>query len=698
MSKAADFLVEIGTEELPPKALRSLMTAFADALTTSVDDARLEHGGVHGYASPRRLAVLIEQLAGGQADRKTTQKGPPVAIAFGDDGELTAAGEAFARKCGVEASELSRTSTDKGEWLSCDVTEPGQSTADLMPGLVEKALAALPIPRRMRWGAGDAEFVRPVHWVVLLHGSKAIKASVLGIATGNKSRGHRFHSTGPIEITSPAEYLQTLEERGHVIADFGRRRALVRDGVEAAAKKAGGTVVDGEALYDEVTALVEWPVPITGSFDDGYLSLPREVVISTLTSHQRYFAVADKSGKLLPRFITVANLDSTDPEQVKSGNERVIRPRLADAAFFWDADRRTQLATRQEALREVVYQRGLGSLFDKAMRTANLAAEIATTLGVEPASVQRAATLAKCDLVTGMVGEFPELQGIMGRYYALSDGEPPAVAEAIAEHYLPRFSGDALPASVDGQILAVADKLDTLAGVFAIGKKPSGNRDPFGLRRAALGIIRVLIECDLDLDLTALISTAVAAQPGVRANGSDPGTDVAAELYTFISERLRRYFLDHDAGLATETFDAVLARNPASLVDFSRRLAAVQAFIALEPAASLAAANKRIANILKKAEGQGGDAVKEKLLTDPAEIALAKALESARERVAPMLEAREYADVLTALAELREPVDHFFDDVMVMADDKATRNNRLSLLSELRALFLDVADISRLSI
>ena len=698
MSKAADFLVEIGTEELPPKALRSLMTAFADALTTSVDDARLEHGGVHGYASPRRLAVLIEQLAGGQADRKTTQKGPPVAIAFGDDGELTAAGEAFARKCGVEASELSRTSTDKGEWLSCDVTEPGQSTADLMPGLVEKALAALPIPRRMRWGAGDAEFVRPVHWVVLLHGSKAIKASVLGIATGNKSRGHRFHSTGPIEITSPAEYLQTLEERGHVIADFGRRRALVRDGVEAAAKKAGGTVVDGEALYDEVTALVEWPVPITGSFDDGYLSLPREVVISTLTSHQRYFAVADKSGKLLPRFITVANLDSTDPEQVKSGNERVIRPRLADAAFFWDADRRTQLATRQEALREVVYQRGLGSLFDKAMRTANLAAEIATTLGVEPAPVQRAATLAKCDLVTGMVGEFPELQGIMGRYYALSDGEPPAVAEAIAEHYLPRFSGDALPASVDGQILAVADKLDTLAGVFAIGKKPSGNRDPFGLRRAALGIIRVLIECDLDLDLTALISTAVAAQPGVRANGSDPGTDVAAELYTFISERLRRYFLDHDAGLATETFDAVLARNPASLVDFSRRLAAVQAFIALEPAASLAAANKRIANILKKAEGQGGDAVKEKLLTDPAEIALAKALESARERVAPMLEAREYADVLTALAELREPVDHFFDDVMVMADDKATRNNRLSLLSELRALFLDVADISRLSI
>ena len=563
-----------------------------------------------------------------------------------------------------------------------------------MPGLVEKALAALPIPRRMRWGAGDAEFVRPVHWVVLLHGSKAIKSSVLGIATGNKSRGHRFHSARPIAIKSPAEYLQALEERGHVIADFDRRRELVRDGVEAAAKKAGGNVVEGEALYDEVTALVEWPVPITGSFDDSYLSLPREVVISTLTSHQRYFAVADKSGDLLPRFITVANLDSTDPEQVKSGNERVIRPRLADAAFFWDADRRTPLAARQESLREVVYQRGLGSLFDKAQRTANLAAEIAAALGVDSASVQRAAALAKCDLVTGMVGEFPELQGIMGRYYALSDGEPPAVAEAIAEHYLPRFSGDALPVSIDGQILAVADKLDTLAGVFVLGKKPSGNRDPFGLRRAALGIIRVIIECGLDLDLRALLNSAIEAQP----KAADDGEDLAAELYAFISERLRRYFLDHDSDLATETFDAVLARNPASLVDFSRRLAAVQAFITLEPAASLAAANKRIANILKKAGDHGDDAVKEKLLTDPAEVALAKALENAREKVAPMLEAREYADVLTALAELREPVDHFFDDVMVMADDKATRNNRLSLLSELRALFLDVADISRLSI
>ncbi len=694
MSAAADFLVEIGTEELPPKALRSLRDAFTSSLEVALDEARLKHHKVAGYASPRRLAVLVKKLAKQQPDRKSTKKGPSVKVAFDDDGNPTAAAEAFAKKCGVAVDKLSREETDKGEWLVCGVVEKGQTAAELVPGLVEDALAALPIPRRMRWGDGDAEFVRPVHWVVLLHGNKVIKTPIMGITPGNKSMGHRFMSSKPVLIKDPDDYLESLREKGHVLANFDHRRKEVVSGVKAAAKAAGGAAVGDDDLYDEVTALVEWPVPITGSFDGEYLSLPREVVISTLTSHQRYFPVADKNGDLLPRFITVANLDSSDPEQVRNGNERVIRPRLADAAFFWDVDRRTPLAARQESLREVVYQRGLGSLYDKAMRTAELAAEIAAAIDVEPTTVQRAAALAKCDLVTGMVGEFPELQGIMGRYYALSDSEPAAVAEAIAEHYLPRFSGDALPASVDGQILAVADKLDTLAGVFAIGKKPSGNRDPFGLRRAALGVIRLLIECDLDLDLKALLNSTIESQPALV----DDGAALAAELYTFISDRLRRYFLDHDPDLATETFDAVLARNPASLVDFARRLAAVQAFIALEPAASLAAANKRIANILKKAEGQGGDAVREKLLTDPAELALAKALESARERVAPMLEAREYTGVLTVLAELREPVDLFFDDVMVMADDTATRSNRLSLLRELRALFLDVADISRLSI
>jgi len=693
MSKRDDFLVEIGTEELPPKALRSLMDAFAAALEAALDEAPLAHGAVHAYASPRRLAVLVEALEAGQEDRETVQKGPPVSVAFDKDGKLTAAGQAFADKCGVAADKLGRNKTDKGEWLSCHVVEKGKPATELLPGLVEKSLAALPIPRRMRWGAGDAEFVRPVHWVVLLHGSNVIKAPIMGITADNKSHGHRFHTSKALTIKTPAEYLQTLES-GYVIADFDRRRELVRSGVEAAAREAGGNVVDGEALYDEVTALVEWPVPITGAFDEEYLRVPREAVISTLTGHQRYFPVADDSGALMPRFITVANLESKDPDQVRDGNERVIRPRLADAAFFWDSDRRRPLASRQESLHEVVYQRGLGSLYDKSQRTAALAQSIAAALGVDADLVQRAALLAKCDLLTGMVGEFPELQGIMGRYYAASDGEPAAVADAIAEQYLPRFSGDALPASVDGQILAVADKLDTLAGVFAIGKTPSGNRDPFGLRRAALGVVRILIECKLDLDLKATIATAVEAQP----KGTVESAELVAALYTFITERLRRYFLDRDTTLATETFDAVLARGPVSLVDFEQRIAAVQAFIKLEPAASLAAANKRIANILKKAEEQAGAAVKEKLLTEPAETALWDALAAARAAVTPLLEDRNYAEALTALAGLREPVDHFFDDVMVMADDKATRKNRLALLGELRDLFLNVADISRLSI
>jgi glycyl-tRNA synthetase beta chain len=694
MSGADDFLVEIGTEELPPKALRSLMTAFGQGLEAAVDEARLEYAAVHAYASPRRLTVLIENLARHQGDRTISKKGPPVSIAFDADGNVTPAASAFAKKCGVAVADLGRTSSAKGEWLSCDIVEHGKSSAELMPPLIEKALAALPIPRRMRWGAGDAEFVRPVHWIVLLHGSDILDASIMGIAAGNQSRGHRFHCDEPVKIKTPGDYLASLENSGHVIADFERRRELILAGVNAEAERVGGEVVDAESLLDEVAALVEWPVPVTGAFDEKYLELPREVVISTLTSHQRYFAVADKNGNLLPHFITVANLESKDPDQVRDGNERVIRPRLADAAFFWDSDRRMGLAARQEALREVVYQRGLGSLGDKAERTARLAASIAAALDVGADVVQRAAALCKCDLLTGMVGEFPELQGTMGRYYAAAEGEPQAVADAIGDHYQPRFAGDSLPASVDGQILAVADKLDSLAGIFSIGKKPSGNRDPFGLRRSALGIVRVLIECDLDVDLKALIGEAVAAQP----EGKIEKAELCEALYTYITERLRRYFLDRDTALATETFDAVLARSPSSLVDFGRRLDAVQAFIKLDAAASLAAANKRIANILRQADGDGIAAVKEKLLTDEAESALWASLGETTTIVRPLLDAGDYTKALTELARLRAPVDRFFDDVMVMADDEALRNNRLALLGELRGLFLDVADISRLAI
>jgi glycyl-tRNA synthetase beta chain len=433
---------------------------------------------------------------------------------------------------------------------------------------------------------------------------------------------------------------------------------------------------------------------MTGNFDEEYLNLPREVVVSTLTGHQRYFPVADKSGKLLPHFITVANIESKDPEQVRSGNERVIHPRLADAAFFWDSDRRTPLAGRRDALREVVYQRGLGSLADKSSRVAALTGWIAAALEVDAGNVARAAELSKCDLITDMVGEFPDLQGTMGQYYARLDGEPDAVAVAIGEQYHPRFAGDSLPASLDGQMLAMADRLDTLAGIFTIGKKPTGNRDPFGLRRAALGIVRLLVECDLDLDLKDMIAVSVDAQPPGKLDAAE----LQAELYAYISERLRRYFLDRDSGLDTETFDAVLVRQPSSLVDFERRLDAVQAFIKLDAASSLAAANKRIANILKQAGDQGDVAIKEKLLTDTAELALWSALKAARESLDPMLEQREYTAALNELAQLRGVIDKFFDDVMVMADDDATKTNRLALLAELRALFLDVADISRLAI
>ena len=615
-------------------------------------------------------------------------------MAYDDDGKPLPPATAFAKKCGVDVAELGRVETEKGAWLVAETVDKGRATAELLPALIEKALADLPIPRRMRWGDGEAEFVRPVHWIMLLHGADVIEGSVMGIPCGNTTMGHRFHSNGPIRISKPSAYLQTLEEKGHVIADFEVRRNLVQDGVERMAKQAKGHIVDGDSLYDEVAALVEWPVPVLGNFDEAFLELPREVVISTLTGHQRYFPIADDNDALLPCFVTVANLESREPDKVRDGNERVIRPRLADAAFFWDSDRRKALSTRREALRDVVYQRGLGSLYDKSSRTAEIAASVAASLGMESSAVERAAGLCKCDLLTGMVGEFPDLQGTMGRYYAISDGESDIVATAIGEHYQPRFAGDALPETDEGRVLAIADKLDTLAGIFTIGKKPSGNRDPFGLRRAALGVIRLSIECRLDLDLKALIANSLELQPA----GKEDPQELAESLYTFITDRLRRYFLDRDADLDTETFDAVMARQPASLVDFELRLQAVQAFLDLDEAQSLASANKRIANILRQAGATETTDISKTLLEEDAERALYDALVSAEVTVRPLLEKRDYTRSLRELAALREPVDRFFDDVMVMADDDDVRTNRLALLGGLRALFLDVADISRLSI
>lgn len=690
---AADFLVEIGTEELPPKALRSLMNAFAATLAEGLTRNRLSHESVAGYASPRRLAALVSGLAFTQEGRETLKKGPSVSIAIDDEGNPTQAGLAFASKCGVDFEVLAREQTNKGEWLSYSAVEQGQAAAALLPDIVAHALNALPIPRRMRWGDRDTEFVRPVHWLLMLHDRKTVPGSVLGVPSGNVTRGHRIHGPGEIKISEPGKYLSVLEHKGFVIADFDARREKIVDGVTVEANKANGIAVTDAALFDEVTALTEWPVPMTGKFDESFLALPEEVIVATLTGHQRYFPVVDSKSDLLPVFITVANLESKNPDKVRQGNERVIQSRLADAAFFWESDLQTTLGSRVDALENVVYQKGLGSLHDKSIRIAALSSLIAKQLGIDAEPVTRAAVLAKCDLLTGMVGEFPELQGVMGRYYAESGGEEAAVATAIGEQYLPRFGGDFLPTSAAGQVLAVADKLDTLAGIFVLGKKPSGNRDPFGLRRAALGVIRILIEKSLDIDFAEALKAAIVQQP---ASGADHGA-LRTELYDFFVDRLRRYYLDQDAAITAEVFAAVRAKRPASLNDFDQRLKAVAAFSRLGVAASLAAANKRTANILRQAEYHDSGKPDPALLDDAAEKALYEALNTAKREIRPLLKKRAYTEALMELSSLRQPVDTFFDEVMVMTDDEALRRNRLALLSELRALFLNIADVSRLT-
>ena len=692
-TRTADFLVEVGTEELPPKALKSLIDAFGANLAALLDENRLDHGEVRACGTPRRLAVLVDKLARSQPDRRVELKGPPVSIAFDRDGVPKPAALAFARKCGVDVSELRRERNDKGEWLTCSSSEQGVTASQLLPAIVQQSLDKLPIPRRMRWGASDAEFVRPVHWLLMLHGQNVIEGEVLGMRAGNKTRGHRFHAPREFTVSSPKQYLSVLEKKAFVLADFGLRRKRIVELVDEAARAAGGRPGGDLALFDEVTALNEWPVAVTGSFDKAFLKLPKEVVIATLTGHQRYFPVSNKDGELLPVFVTIANIESKEPSRVRDGNERVIRPRLSDAAFFWETDRKYPLADRVNGLRTVVYQQGLGSMADRSQRIATLADKVAGGAGANRDDVQRAALLAKCDLLTGMVGEFPELQGLMGRYYAAADGESERVATAVGEQYLPRFAGDVLPASPAGMALAIADKLDMLAGNFALDRKPTGSRDPFGLRRAALGLVRIIIEQELDLDLDDLLASAVKAQPAKTADNPE----LLESIREFIVERLRAWYLERP-GFGAEMFEAVRSKRPASLLDFDLRLKAVAAFSKLDEATALSSANKRIANILRQANLPSLPRLKTSLLVDDAEQLLYRAMESATATVRPLLEKRQYTEALTALAGLRAPIDRFFDDVMVMTDDPALQKNRLALLAELRDLFLDIADISQLSI
>jgi len=690
MSAHADFLVELGTEELPPTALRGLRDAFAEGLAAEFEELRLEHGDIEAFASPRRLAVRIRALARRQPDRDVEAKGPPVSVAFDDDGSPKPPALAFAKKCGVAVEDLGRLETDKGSWLVHSSREEGSAAAALLGPAVEAALRRLPVPKPMRWGAGAAEFVRPVHWLVMLHGDDVVEASMLGVRAGNVTRGHRFHAPAPISLSGPEDYLDRLETEGYVIADLDRRLEQVRAQVEACASERGGRPVAGESLFDEVAALVEWPVPVLGEFDPKFLALPREVVVATFTNHQRYFPIENADGELMPAFVTAANIDSKEPGRVREGNERVILPRLADAAFFWETDQKLPLAERLETLDRVVYQKGLGTIGDKSRRVADLAVACASALGTEPSSAERAGLLAKCDLVTGMVGEFPELQGTMGGYYARASGESEDVSLAVSEHYRPRFAGDDIASGDAGRCVAIADKLDTLCGIFCLGKKPSGNRDPFALRRSALGIVRTIVEAPLEIDLPAIISTAVAAQPVT------PKEPVGEDIYDFLVERLRAYAADR-LSVTSEIFEAVRDRRPGSLADFVERLLAVQAFVELDEAASLAAANKRIGNILRQAKFQRGspDAG---LLSEAAEKRLADEIARASGEVEPLIDARDYRTALEVLAGLRSTVDGFFDDVMVMADDESVRDNRLALLASLRNLFLRVADISRLAI
>ncbi len=684
-----DFLVEIGTEELPPKALERLSEAFLDGICGGFEQQHLRYRVANPFATPRRLAVLVKGVDARQADQDIERRGPALKAAFDADGKPTKAAQGFARSCGVAAEQLDRLKTDKGEWLVFRDTQTGKATAELVTDIVHNALAALPIPKRMRWGDTDFEFVRPVHWAVMMLDEQVIEADILGVKTNNRTRGHRYHHPDELEIPHAADYASVLDEKGKVLPVLSTRRTKIRLLAEEAAEFCDGTAVIDEDLLSEVASLVEWPVAVTGSFDKEFLEVPPEALISAMKGHQKYFHLVDGEGQLLPNFITMSNIDSSNPDAVRAGNERVIRPRLADAQFFWKQDGAHTLESRLERLKTVVFENKLGHLFDKSQRIADLAGHIAELLQADLLQGTRAGLLCKSDLLTEMVGEFPELQGIMGEYYARNDKETNTVATAVREHYLPRYWGDQLPETPIGQAVALADRLDTLIGIFGIGKQPTGDKDPYGLRRSALGVVRIVIEQGLALDLQALLEKAVNAYPaGLLADNT------AQQVYAYILERLRGFYQEQN--VSADSVDAVLSCQPASLLDAHQRIESVEMFRALPAAAALAAANKRIHNILKKTEQNIPDRADPTYFQEAAERALFEAIDNSRGSVETHVKAGKYMAALEVLAGLRDTVDEFFDKVMVMAEDPQVRDNRLALLASLRALFLQIADVSRL--
>lgn len=686
---SADFLVELGTEELPPKALKNLMASFAETIAANLKAEELSFTAIKPFAAPRRLAVLVENLASETPSKELVVWGPPAAIAFDKEGQPTKAALAFAEKNGIAPSELKAESDGKAEKLVARITTQGKKTTVLLEGIVNDALAKLPIAKRMRWGAKREEFVRPAHWLVMLFGNDVVNAKVLGLQAGRSTRGHRFHYNNTIELAKASDYAGALKNTGYVVADFAERSATIKTQVEAEAKKVGGVAVIDPSLLDEVTALVEWPVALTGKFEERFLAVPAEALIASMKEHQKYFHVIDSSGKLKNNFITVANIQSKDASQIIDGNERVIRPRLSDAAFFFETDKKTTLASLRERLKTIVFQAQLGTIYEKTERVAKLAQFIAGKLKADEKSAIRAAELCKSDLVTNMVGEFDDMQGIAGYYYALNDGENAEVAAAMNEQYMPRFAGDQLPQTLTGTIIALADRLDTISGIFGIGQQPTGSKDPFALRRASIAVLRLLVEKNLTLDLRELLTFAKSQHKNLSVDD-----ELVEQVLGYMLDRFRAMF--EDANIPAEVFQSVVAKQLSQPLDINQRVLAVNEFSKLPQAQALAAANKRVSNILSKQTGTPASAINESLLQEDAEKSLAKAVNAKTALVAPLFAAREYTKALAALADLQQPVDSFFDSVMVMCDDPALQQNRLALLAKLRGLFLEVADISYL--
>ena len=684
-------LVELGTEELPPKALKSLGEAFATQFEAALSQADLSFDSVSWFAAPRRLAVYVSGLAEGQADKVVEKRGPAVSAAFDADGNPTKAAQGWARGNGIDVADAERLVTDKGEWLLHKAHVPGQSVAELLEGLINQAVSKLPIPKPMRWGNYNTQFIRPVHTLCVLYGSEVVNVSVLGLTSGRVVQGHRFHGEGRFELDHADNYASALEKQ-YVLADFEARKDKVRQQLEDAAKNLSLKPDYDEELLEEIASLVEWPVVLQAGFDKGFLEVPKEALIYTMKDDQKYVPLLDSDGALSNTFLFVTNIESHDASQVISGNEKVIRPRLADAEFFFNSDKKTTLESRLESLETVLFQKQLGTLKEKSERISALSAFIASQIDANETQAARAGLLAKTDLMSNMVMEFPDVQGVMGKYYALNDGEDAPVAEALYEQYMPRFAGDALPSSGVSASVALADKLDTLVGIFGIGQLPKGDKDPFALRRAAIGVLRIVTELSLPLDLETLVSKAIDVYGNKLTNA-----ETQTQVVDFVLGRFNA--LLQDQAIAIDVIQAVAARRPTKPSDYLARVHAVDKFKALEEAEALAAANKRVANILAKqnVEVTATVNIDESLLAEDAEKALYVELKAAQKEVEIAVPSQDYTRILTTLATLRNVIDNFFDNVMVMADDEAVKHNRLALLSLLRQLFLTTADISILA-